>query len=76
LIDDDPIYLFLAKTIFIDKNFRRTFKIFENGKSWRIEACLTAKILRNLLTSFFIGVEKPLKGEFFGGPVMEWLGGF
>lgn len=60
MIDDDPIYLFLAKKLFIEQKFSQNIKTFENGKI-AIESLLNSQNLKeNLPDIIFLDLNMPL----------------
>jgi len=60
MIDDDPIYLFLAKKLFIEQKFSQNIKTFENGKV-AIESLLDSQNLKeNLPNIIFLDLSMPV----------------
>tara|TARA_R110002051_G_scaffold325871_1_gene432733 strand:- start:26321 stop:26719 length:399 start_codon:yes stop_codon:yes gene_type:complete len=60
MIDDDPIYLFLAKKLFIEQKFSQNIKTFENGKV-ALECLLDSQNLNeNLPDIIFLDLNMPI----------------
>jgi CheY-like chemotaxis protein len=60
MIDDDPIYLFLAKKLFIEQKFSQNTKTFENGKV-AIESLLDSQNLKEKLPDIiFLDLSMPI----------------
>ena len=60
LIDDDPVYIFIAKKLLTEQNFSQVIKTFENGKQAIENLLATEKVNGEFPDVIFLDLSMPV----------------